>query len=325
MKKKILICGATGFIGRNMVERFAQNDKYEVIAVYNKRPPFSLENVRWVKADLTDSRAINSCLSNVDIIIQAAATTSGSKDIVMRPYLHVTDNALMNSLLLRAAFENKIKHFIFFSCTVMYQSSSTAIKENDFDANAPMHPRYFGVGSTKVYIERMCDFYSRISDTKFTVIRHSNIYGPHDKFDLEKSHVLGATITKVMSAPQKGEVVVWGEGEEERDFLYVDDLCDFVELALEKQEASYELFNCGIGYSTSIKNLVSKVIELSGKGLRITHDLSSPSIKTNIHLDCQKAQSFLRWMPKTSLEEGLKKTIEWWRNNIDVPKLTTND
>lgn len=316
MKQKILICGATGFIGRNMVEKFALNNDFEVIAIYNKRPLFYCENVSWIKADLTNSSDVENALKGVDIVVQAAATTSGSKDILTKPYIHVTDNAVMNSLLLRQAYENKIKQFIFFSCTVMYPSSDKALSEEDFDPSAPMHPRYFGVGSTKVYVERMCDFYSRISDTKFTVIRHSNIYGPHDKFDLERSHVLGATITKVLSASQNGEIEVWGTGEEERDFLHVNDLADFVECAIKKQTLPYELLNCGIGSPTSIKDLVHMIVRLSGKKLSITHNLSSPTIKTNIHLNCSYAKKTFGWEAKISLKEGLQKTIEWWNTHV---------
>ncbi len=322
MKQKILICGATGFIGRNMVERFALNNNFEVVAIYNKRPLFQCENVNWIKADLTNPVDVEKCLKGVNIVVQAAATTSGSKDILTKPYIHVTDNAVMNSLLLRQAYENKIEQFIFFSCTVMYPSSDKALREEDFDESAPMHPRYFGVGSTKVYIERMCDFYSRISDTKFTVIRHSNIYGPYDKFDLERSHVLGATITKVMSAPSEGEIEVWGTGEEERDFLHVKDLVNFVELAIQKQTSSYELLNCGIGHPTSIKDLVQTIVQLSEKKLSLNHNLSSPTIKTNIHLDCKRAKEAFGWEPKISLENGLRETIEWWKAyNLPAKKI----
>jgi nucleoside-diphosphate-sugar epimerase len=116
-----------------------------------------------------------------DVVIQAAATTSGSKDIVNNPSLHVTDNAVMNSYIFREAVSAKVKHVVFFSCTVMYPSSDVAIPE---DTAPDPHPRYFGVAHTKMYIEKMAEFYSRIGETKFTVIRHSNIYGPHDKFDL---------------------------------------------------------------------------------------------------------------------------------------------
>lgn len=319
MTQKILICGATGFIGRNMAEHFVTQKGYETVAVYNKRPPFEMPGLKWVKADLTKEEDVRRVLDGVDVIVQAAATTSGSKDIVSRPYIHVADNAVMNSLLLRAAFDYKIKHFVFFSCTVMYPSSEKALKEDDFDASVPLHPRYFGVGNTKIYVERMCEFYSRISDIKFTVLRHSNIYGPHDKFDLERSHVLGATVTKVLSAEDNSTIEVWGTGEEERDFLHVRDLVSCVDKALEKQKEKYALLNCGCGYPTSIKTLVEMLIKLSGKNLKIEHNLSAPTIKTNIHLDCTKIKEAIGWEPTISLEEGLKETIEWWRDNISQP------
>ncbi len=323
-KKKILICGATGFIGRNMVEHFAKNPAYEVHAVSFTRPQYQLADnnnkIIWHQADLRKAEDVERVMSGIDIMIQAAATTSGAKDIVSRPYIHVTDNAVMNSLLLRAAFEHKLQQVIFFSCTVMYQSSETAIRECDFDENTPLHPRYFGVGNTKIYIEKMCEFFSRISSTRFTAIRHSNIYGPHDKFDLERSHVFGATISKVMTAENK--ITIWGSGEEERDVLHVRDLNDFVEAAIKRQTQPYRLYNCGFGRAISIKNLAEKIVLLSGKKLAIEHDLTQPTIKTSLFLDCSLAEQELGWKPKISLDEGITETIKWWRDNINPEDLS---
>lgn len=314
MKKKVLICGATGFVGRNLTEQLSQRADLEIHAVRFNRPEYACPNVIWHHADLRKPEDIERVIKDVDVIIQAAATTSGSKDIVTRPFIHVTDNAIMNSYLFRAAFEHKVKHVVFFSCTVMYQSSEKALKETDFDANKPLHPRYFGVGNTKLYIEKMCEFYAGISDTKFTAIRHSNIYGAHDKFDLERSHVFGATVTKVMTA--KDKISVWGTGEEERDLLHADDLVNFVELAIAKQPEKYRLYNCGLGQAITIKQLVQKIVAHSGKPLTIEHDLSQPTIKTSLFLDCSFAKSELGWEPKVSLDEGIKMTLAWWRENV---------
>jgi nucleoside-diphosphate-sugar epimerase len=201
----------------------------------------------------------------------------------------------------------------------MYPSSDKALKESDFDANTPLHPRYFGVGNTKIYIEKMCEFYARIGETKFTAIRHSNIYGAHDKFDLERSHVFGATVTKVMTAQDK--VVVWGTGEEERDLLHADDLNRFVDAALHKQTEKYRLYNCGLGKAVSIKELVNLIVSASGKSLKIEHDLSQPTIKTSLFLDCGLAEKELGWKPQVKLEDGIARTISWWRDNIDPATL----
>jgi len=314
-KKRILICGATGFIGRNIAETLVRRDDFEVIGVYNKRPPHDFPGLDWVKADLTDPADVARVTPSIDIMVQAAAATSGSKDIVTRPYIHITDNAVMNSLLFRAAFEHKVAHVIFFSCTVMLQSSEHPQDESSFDANKEMHPRYFGAGWTKVYIEKMCEFYSRLGTTKYTAIRHSNIYGPYDKFDLERSHVFGATVTKAMTA-KDNRITIWGKGEEARDLLYVDDLVDFVERAIRCQNAPFVLYNCGYGQAVPIKDLVRKIVEKSGRQLSIEHDLSQPTIKTNLSLDCRKAERELGWRPLLSLDEGIEKTLAWWREHI---------
>ena len=286
--KSILICGATGFIGRNLLEFYYTQNKYKIRATYfNSTPLEGYDSVEWVHCDLRDPIQVKNILSGINIILQFAATTSGAKDIINKPYIHVTDNVVMNSLLLREAFEQSIEHFVFPSCTIMYQRSDNAIKESDFNPSEEILPFYFGAGHTKVYLEKMCEFFSGFEKTKHTVIRHSNIYGPYDKFDLEKSHVFGATVTKVMTS-QNGEVKVWGTGEEARDLLYIKDLIDFIDISLNQQTTYYELVNVGLGQGIKVKDLVQKIITHSDQDLTISYDLSKPSLPTSLFLDCSK-------------------------------------
>lgn len=315
-KKKMLVCGATGFIGKNIAETFAMRDDLEVYGTYLKSSALNNPKIKMVRVDLTNTNDVHRVVKGMDVIVQAAATTSGAKDIVNKPYYHVTDNAVMNSLIFRAAYEHKISHVVFYSCTVMYQSGDKQVKETDFDANKEIYPNYFGVGWTKVYIEKMCEFYSRIGNTKYTVIRHSNIYGPYDKFDLERSHVFGATMTKVMTAKDGSSIVVWGSGKEERDLLYISDLVDFVNIAIGKQKSKFELCNVGYGSSISINDLVKKIILCSGKDIGIKYDLSKPTIKTKLCLNITKAREAFGWFPKVTLDEGIKSTMEWYRKNM---------
>ena len=315
---RILICGATGFIGRNLVEHFAARPDCTVTAVAHKRPPFDCPGVTWVQADLRDSAAVDRVIAGADIVIQAAATTSGAKDITTKPFIHVTDNAVMNSLLLRSAYEHAVKQFVFFSCTVMYPSSDTPVREEDFTGE--ITDKYFGVGWTKAYVEKMCAFYAGLGRTRHTVIRHSNIYGPYDKFDLETSHVFGATVTKTMLADDRLEI--WGAGEELRDLLHVDDLVGFVDAALARQEAPFGLYNVGSSWGVSIRSLVERVMEASGKTLRVEHNLARPTIPFNLVLDCTRAREALGWTPKIGLDDGIARTIAWWRANIDPTTLT---
>ena len=315
MKKKLLVCGGTGFIGRNTAESFAAGGEFEVYATCFRSEPLENKSIRMIKADLTDKADVEKAVRGMDVVIQAAATTSGAKEIMSKPQYHVTDNAVMNALIFRSAFEHKVSQLIFPSCTTMYVSSEAPIKETDFDANKELFSGYFGGAWTKIYNEKMCEFFSRHGETKFTVARHSNIYGPYDKYDLERSHFFGATVTKVMTAKDGGKITVWGEGKEERDLLYVSDLVDFFKLAVAKQGEKFALVNVGGGASHSIDELVRKIVALSGKKLFVEYDRTKPSIKTKIHLDSGKAKELFGWAPKTGLDTGIKNTLNWYKEN----------
>lgn len=313
-RRKVVVCGATGFIGRNIAERLSRRDDVDVTGIWHDRSPFTCGGIQWHRCDLRDPAAVVDAVKGADLVIQAAATTSGSKDIVSRPHIHVTDNAVMNSYLLRACHDLGVRHFVFFSCSIMYAPSDTPQREIDFNPAVALQPQYFGAGWTKVYVERMCEFFARQGRTHCTVIRHSNIYGPHDKFDLDRSHVLGATVTKALTA-EDGRVIVWGSGDEARDFLYIDDLVDFVERSMAQSPQPFALYNCGSGEAVAIKDLVRRVIAASDRPLEIEFDRTKPTIPFRLSLDCARARSELGWAPRTSLDDGLRRTIAWWRAN----------
>ncbi len=307
---RIVVCGATGFVGRNMVEALVRRGDLAVRAVHHSRPPFDVPGVEWVRADLTSRADVTRALEGAEIVVQAAATTSGAADIVTRPYLHVTDNAVMNALLFQAAHDLGVDHVVFFSCTVMYPSSATALREEDFTGE--IHPRYFGVGWTKVYIEKLAEFYAGLGRTRYTVLRHSNLYGPHDKYDLERSHMFGATVTKVMTA-QDGKIVVWGDGSEARDLLYIADLVDCVLSAIDRQRRPFALYNVGYGEAFPVREVVRRIVKASGRPLEIIYDKSQPSLKTSLFLDCSRVKDDLGWVPRVSLDEGIRRTLAWYR------------
>lgn len=316
-KNKVLICGITGFIGRNIAERLIKRNDIQLFGTYFKSQPnkklVKNKKITLIKADLTNKNDVDKVISGKDIIIQAAAVTTGSRDVVLRPYVHVTDNAVMNNLIFRSCFENKVKHLVFFSCTTMYPNQNRPVREEDF--NYKIIDKYFGVGWTKVYLEKMCEFYSRIGTTKYTAIRHSNIYGPYDKYDLERSHFFGASVTKVLTN-KNGKILVWGDGKEERDLLYVSDLVDFVEIVIKKQKEQFELVNLGLGRGSSVKDVVGKIIKSSGKKIKMEFDTSKPTIKFNLAVNINRAKNKYNWKPKVSLEEGIDRTITWYKENI---------
>lgn len=314
--KNLLICGGSGFIGRNCVEHFAKTGKYKITATYfseNEYPP--VDGVEFVRVDLRNENEVKEIMKGKDIVIQAAATTTGAKDVIEQPFVHVTDNAVMNSWIFREALLNKVEHLIFFSCTVMYQSKDTPQKESDWSADEEIYKNYFGVGNTKVYLEKMCEFYSRLGNTKFTAIRHSNVYGPYDKYDLDKCHVVPAFINKIINAQDTLEV--WGDGTAKRDVIYIDDLVDMVDKVIENQSEKYELFNCGAGKAYSIRELADTIMSVNGKTLTLEYNASKPNIPTVVILDCEKALDKLGWKPTTSIQDGMKRTSSWYKENYN--------
>lgn len=317
MKKKVLVLGGTGFIGRNVVEHYAKRkDEFDVYATWfseENEPQDPVEGVGYICIDLRQENEVQFLMNKfgTGIVIHAAATTTGSKDVIERPYLHVTDNAVMNSWIFREAMLNKTEHIVFLSCTVMYQSRDYPQKESDWSNGDDIYDKYFGVGKMKVFSEDMCDFYSRLGNTKYTAIRHSNVYGPHDKFDLDKCHVVPAFVNKIINSPERLDV--WGDGSAKRDILFIDDLVDMIDKVFKNQENKYELYNCGGGRAYSIKELADAIMLVNNKQLTMVYDETKPNIPTVVILNCEKAKDELGWEAKTSIEDGLRKTSEWYK------------
>lgn len=318
---KILILGVSGFIGGNLFRKMQEFKDYEVYGVYFKNKPKDMPETSLLQADLTNLEDVRRVLSGVDVVIQAAANTTGVSDVINAPYVHVTENAIMNSLLLRESHLLGVKKFVFMSCTVMYQKESSpfrseALVEEDDNLDDEIFRNYIGVGWTKVYIEKMCKFYSSLGSMKAYCVRHSNVYGRGDKFDLKKSHVLGATINKVINS-KDNQIHVWGDGSEKREFIYIDDLIDAVcSITKTNFNFPYSIWNIGTGKMYAIKELVQKICIHAGRpDIKINFDTSKPTVKTGMMLNCDKAAVDFGWHPTHSLDEGLKLTIDWYKNN----------
>jgi nucleoside-diphosphate-sugar epimerase len=310
--KKVLVCGGSGFIGQNII-KFLQKKPYKIFATYNSKKPKGLDFVKWIKSDLTSIKDVRKTIQDYEIIIQSAAATSGAKEMIKNPLSLIGDNAVMNSLILKEAIKKKVGHFVFLSCSVMYHHSNKKLKESDYDPSKKLNKIYEGMALSKVYIENMSKFYSERSKTKFSVLRHTNIYGPYDKFENLKSHFMASTITKIRHS--KKSITVWGNGEEKRDFLYVEDLCLAIECILKKQKKNFEILNISYGKTFSVKEIVKKIKEIYRKDIKIMFDKSKPTININISVDNTKIFNKYKWRPVNTIENGIKKTITWYSKN----------
>jgi nucleoside-diphosphate-sugar epimerase len=316
MKKTMLICGADGFIGKNALDYF--KDKYEITAtIFNRSEPRRgmVDGVSYVSVDLRDEQEVKQLfgMKKYDVVLQLAATTTGAKDVVERPYVHVTDNVVMNAWIFREATTSGVGHLLFPSCTVMYAPKETSQSEDDWKSVDEAYSAYYGVANMKVFNENMCDFYSRVGDTKFTAFRHSNVYGPYDKYDLDKCHVVPAFVNKVINAEDKLEI--WGKGQASRDVLFIDDLIDFIDKCIDNQSHKYSLYNCGSGVATPVLSLAETIMNINNKNLEFEFDPTKPDIPTTVVLNCEKAERELGWTPQTSLKDGLEITSDWYKKN----------
>lgn len=309
---RAVVLGATGFVGRNVAQSLADDPAWSVAAVRHRRPAWAHPRLDWIAADLTNEADVARALSGADVVVHAAAATAGAGANVADPLALVVDNQVMNARVFAAAHRQGVKHLIWFSCSIMYGSSVRPQRETDFDPSAPLHPAYRGAGTTKVYFERMAEWYAGLGKTKFTALRHSNVYGPHDKYDLGRSHFFGATVTKVLTA-RDGKIELWGSGEEGRDLLHIDDLVAAVRAAIDHQPGPFGLYNIGSGEAIPVARIAERIVAASGRKLDLARDLSKPSIPVTIALDCARAAAELGWRPRIGLDAGIARTLDWWR------------
>ena len=309
IKTTILVCGASGFIGRNIFESLSKRPDLIVYGTCLSDRPILGE---LIPADMTDYESARLLTKGMDIVIHAAAKTDGASAVNKNPAGYFPDNIRINTNLIQASCDNNVRHFIFMSCQVMYPHTSRPTKETEADIYN-VYPPYFMGARVKVFAEDFCKFYSEISETSFTVIRHCTTYGPYDKFG-PKGHACPALIAQAVNSTD-GTITLYGASEEKRDLLYVSDLIRFIEIALDRTGNKFEIFNVGLGRSVSIKEMAEKIIEASGRQLEIKFDMTKKSMAIDMMLDISKAQKILGWQPEVSLEEGLKQTIDWYKKS----------
>ncbi len=314
--KTILVAGASGFIGTNLVKKLI-NLECKIIGTYNNNNPKIINSkVDYVKADLRNQTECQKILKNIDIVFMCAANSSGAKIMTEKPLNHLTPNLIMNTLMLESAYLNSVDKFVFISSNTVYPLTDTFVKEND--STYDFYEKYHIVAWMKKFSEVMCDMYSKKISNKMNtlVVRPGNLYGPYDKFDWENSKVIAALIRKFIE--KQNPIQVWGDGNDIKDFLYIEDFID----ALIKYAAldNYgETVNIASGKPTTIRQIVSILEKLeilqNNQKANIIFDSSKPSMIPVRLIDISKICSAIDWLPRIDIEDGLLKTIEWYKKN----------
>ena len=308
---KILILGATGFVGRNLAERLY---KEGYTNLRNHGFTRKLEGFgESVQGDLRDDKFVEEIMKGVDVVYHCAASTSNAVDTIYAPLLHVTPNVIINALTMEKAYKEGVKKFIFLSSSTIYpESGERAVCETD-NIYESIYKTYFPVGWMKRYAEVLCKMYSEIliNPMQTVIVRPANLYGPHDKYDLDKCHVTPASIIKV--ATRLDPIPVWGDGTEIRDLLYVEDFCEALQIIMEKEE-HHEIYNVGSNSGYSVNEVIEYLKEIEGLESPIDYvNNKAPMIPKRL-IDSFKIFDKLGWSAKTSIKEGLEKSINWYKS-----------
>lgn len=309
---KILVAGGMGFVGINLLQRLLSLGANVRATIHKRSPIVNNEHVEYMQTDLTKPEDCRNAVEGMDYVFMCAANTSGASVMEKTPLVHLTPNLIMNALMLEASYEANVKKFLFISSNTVYPVTDQPAKEND--VTNEFYEKYFIVAWMKRFSEIMCEMYAtKIKKPMTTIIvRPANIYGPHDDFDWETSHVLPALIRRVVE--RHDPIMVWGDGLDIKDFIYIDDLVDGLLQAMEKING-HDFLNIASGKQYVLKDLLNLMISIDGyDGAVINFDASKPTMIPKRLIDTRKAKEILGFESKISIAEGLRMTINWYKS-----------
>lgn len=306
--KKILLTGGNGFLGHFVSKKLLENGVKE-------------NNIFIPRTKECDLREKANCLKatkNIDIVIHLAGKVGGILFNKSHPAEIFYDNAAMTLNIIDSAYKNHVEKFIGIGSVCEYPKfTPIPFEEKDLwngypeETNAPY-------GLAKKFMLAQSQAYRQQYGFDAIHILLLNLYGPGDNFDSQSSHVIPALIRKVDEAKKEDQnyIEVWGSGKATRGFLYVEDAAEGIIIAAEKYSKS-EPLNLGTDFEISIKDLVNLICKLMDFKGEIHWDTTKPDGQPKRCLDTSRAQKEIGFVAKTNFEEGLKKTIEWYKKKFN--------
>ncbi|MBI5884332.1 MAG: NAD-dependent epimerase/dehydratase family protein [Elusimicrobia bacterium] len=315
--KAVLVTGGAGFAGSHVVEELLRRDHTVRVTVADDLSSGRRENlrsvykkVRFVRGDLRELENAMTACRGQSAVLHLAARVWGVEYNQKHPASMFRDNVLLAAQVLEAARSCEVERFLMTSSVCVYpREAAIPTPESEGFAGTP-EPTNEGYGWAKRMGEFMARAYHREYGLKVAIVRPANAYGPRDHFESEHSHVISALIRRV--ARGEDPLKVWGDGSQTRSFLYVDDFARGIVDACERCAES-EPINIGAPEEVSIRSLAETIVKLSGSKVRLEFEPSQPSGQARRACDTTRAREVLGFVPKVSLEEGLKKTIEWYK------------
>jgi len=318
--EKVLVTGGGGFIGSHLVERLLEvGAKVRVTDDLKRGSRINLEpvekDVELMTGDLSDPEICAKTIKGMDIVMHLAAKIRGVGYNVKHHGEMFFSNAIINLNMMEAARKGEVEQFLSVSTVGVYpQNSSVPTPEEDGLKGEP-GPSEFGYGWAKRMAEVQARCYKDEYGMKIAIVRPFHVYGPRDDFNLDTAPVVPSQIRKILEA--RDVVTVWGDGEQTRSFTYVTDAVEGMMLAVEKYPEADPL-NIGTDEEIKIKDLVKLIVRLSGKDLHIEFDTSKPAGAPRRCPDISKAKRLIDYNPTVEMEEGLKRTMNWYKEKTGI-------
>jgi GDP-L-fucose synthase len=311
--KKILVTGTSGLIGSNLLKRLITIPDVDILCNINDRE-WDVTGAKPARGSLLDPSHCESIATGIDVVFHCAAKSFGAAVMENDPMALVKDNIVMNINMLEACHKKDVKKFVWLASTTGYPNTDAAVTEDMMFDDEPFD-KYYAVGWVKRYTEVLCKLFSEKLKKQLPciVLRPTNIYGPNDKTDPQKSHVLPALMRKVIE--HQDPIEVWGDGTDERDVLYVDDMVDAMIIAAEKVE-NFDQFNIGYGETYTVLQLLDMIKEIEGFDAPIEFIPSGPRMIPIRRVNIDKAKNILGWTPKTDIKNGLQKMHGWMKEKL---------
>jgi nucleoside-diphosphate-sugar epimerase len=310
---KVLVTGGAGFIGSHIVDRLL-SDGYDVI-VLDDLSSGSLDNVahhigqkefRLVKGDVRDAKLVREVLKGVDAVFHEAAFVSVTLS-VKDPVVANDVNVAGTLNVLKASADLGVKRFVFASSAAVYGETSTPLKSEDM-ASTPLSP----YGVSKLAAESYVRSFYRTYGLETVSLRYFNVYGPRQSFDLDCAY--GGVISIFLNRILRGmSPIVYGDGEQTRDFVYVKDAVEANMLALRGNDAVGETFNIGTGKRITVNKVAQLLKRMTSKeNLENVYSDSRLGDVRHGYADISKAMRILNYEPKFSIEQGLEELVNWY-------------
>jgi GDP-L-fucose synthase len=302
---KVLVTGANGMLGKSVTKSLLEFN-FEVIAITRK------------EVDLTSSIETRKILEKhtPDTIVHCAALVGGIQANISGGGKFLLQNLAIDNSILISAKELGIRDLIYIGSSCMYPANRDSALTEDQILTGPLEKTNENYALAKIIGSRMVEAIAEEHNLNWRTFIASNLYGPYDHFGSDKSHLLSAIITKAIDAKKsKSKIEMWGDGKPRREFTYVEDFSDWIATSINKLATLPQNLNLGIGTDHTVHDYYMMVLKAIDYQTEVVLNLDKPSGNMRKLMDSSKARA-AGWNPKTSIEEGISKTITWYLSNM---------